>query len=141
MPASLQPLNVPFLFPLLPQQENRHTLPTLTNCLLEHKEFFCGEVQGFSSCAYFSSGSPSGSELFIGHYADIGELHCHLELQVPIGVFAFSVLRHKQSAQSVHHPATLPVLAVTTESVWDPLATPFCPPHCLSSFTPTLLPP
>ena len=61
-----------------------------------------------------------------------------------IGVFVFRVLRHMQTAWAVHHPATLPMLAVTMQRVWDPLptlSTPFCPgalcpPHCLSLFTP-----
>lgn len=45
----------------------------------------------------------------------MGELHCHLKPQAPIGVFAFRVLRHMQSAQSVHHSAIPPMLAVTIE--------------------------
>lgn len=71
-------------FFLLPQQENRHILPAMTNGLSEHSRLFYAEAQGCNSHAYFSGGSASWSELFFTrHYADMGQLHCPLEPQAP----------------------------------------------------------
>jgi len=51
-------------FSWYPSRKTDIILPALTNRLFEHERLFYREAQGCNSHAYFSSGSPSPSELF-----------------------------------------------------------------------------
>lgn len=59
VPASLQLLTMPSLFPS-PQQEKRCILSAMTNRLLEHERLFYEEAKGSNSHSYFSMFPPHG---------------------------------------------------------------------------------